>query len=262
MPVLAITIPKITATPVAGERQYIHTAMDGNVWYSLSDNRTRSSGRRAAAFLADPPCGVDRQWYLAGTVENAPLISSLAEHSDISAFVCTPLACSTAVKCAVDPDYALCLLSQWTGTVPSQGGWRPLTALDALTYRMTAASDTTLAQRRQLLGLLVSHPLFKSLQFIRGSSELACARVIGLLRDPRWFVDPTKPDSSSRLMAFFGLCRRGWSASPKYCWRRRQIREAWQGIGAPPNAASLQYDPGCFLWRFFSPPPPPPTTTI
>jgi hypothetical protein len=61
------------------------------------------------------------------------------------------------------------------------------------------------------------HPAWPGISFFRAHSLTNpqvvedCVRLIGLIGDPRWYVDPERPDTSKGLMSAFGLGRNGES---------------------------------------------------
>jgi hypothetical protein len=53
--------------------------------------------------------------------------------------------------------------------------------------------------------LLRAHPLWPALDFIPHLDEEACAKLITVIFDPRWYVDPAHPSRGSRLRKYLGL---------------------------------------------------------
>lgn len=90
---------------------------------------------------------------------------------------------------------------------PSRGGGRRFIYSDYLVYAIIRSGehkDTTTALR-----LARQHPAWPALSFPRAYDEKYAAMLISAIMDPRWYIDPLKPDCSKRLCSRFGLGREG-----------------------------------------------------
>jgi len=111
------------------------------------------------------------------------------------------------------------------------GGWHPMTHTDAISYYLysTAAYQRDLHKepgddelngalatavdsffhakaRKSLWSAIHKHPIFPYLDMYN-VNPVWLGAVIGLIGDPRWFIDPAHPNRSSRLKRYFGLDR-------------------------------------------------------
>src|SRR5690606_9579989 len=87
------------------------------------------------------------------------------------------------------------------GLPTSLGGWHAFGPADYPTYAMAEA----LAAGQSPLGLLRRHPVWPLLRFIMHLQPAPTCALLATILDPRWYVDPARPDSLSRLKAYLGL---------------------------------------------------------
>lgn len=128
----------------------------------------------------------------------------------------------------------------------SLGGWHEMTSDDFVMYTMARLvyfyynleiktkkdGSPTLKSKKQMddifshiTNLLNNHPVWPYLSFIDGINPVAAADVLTSICDPRWFVDPDRPDRLSKLYSWLGLSGHEGSsqklrraASAKACW--------------------------------------------
>jgi hypothetical protein len=77
--------------------------------------------------------------------------------------------------------------------------------------------------------------VWPALSFVAGIDAASVATLLGLVLDPRWFVDPVRPNRSNRLERFLGL-------HPYY---QRAVSEGEQVGGVVAQRCALVYD----CWR-------------
>lgn len=114
----------------------------------------------------------------------------------------------------------------------SLGGWWPCSAVDLLSYRLKF--DPTAVS---------SHPVLSRLTELNNYNALALLIAAG---DPRRFIDPVKPFSSSRFKAFVGLRPRKLrcqQAHPFLC-----CLDAWSEL-SPADAIRDTSNFAEFVWR-------------
>jgi hypothetical protein len=85
------------------------------------------------------------------------------------------------------------------------------------------------------------HPVYRRLAFIR-LDPISVGALLGLILDPRWFVDPADPGSLNRLGAFLRLDPK---AARHDRARFRLAYRAWHAGGPPADLA----DPAEACWR-------------
>ena len=149
---------------------------------------------------------------------------------------------------------------------PSLGGWRELTDKDYVTYALAGvlrkSEDETCSNLVERL--LRAHPAWPALSFLSGLDKYRACELICTILDPRWHVDPAKPDARKRLQSTFGLGREGVKnvahvlvGGPQHpagynSSLANLVLDAWAGTGSgepclPPDPVLLR--PQDFLWR-------------
>lgn len=93
----------------------------------------------------------------------------------------------------------------------SLGGPRPFTEVDLLTCRLQlqAACKNDHPDWPELIDLVKLHPAWPAFSFLPFVKPKSAIRLISMLGDPRWYVNPKRADSSQDLIAAFGLAKEG-----------------------------------------------------
>lgn len=137
----------------------------------------------------------------------------------------------------------------------SCGGWHDMTADDYTTYgicrvfnKTTALTD---AEKAEVTRLVELHPAYPAISFTPSFCPLTSGLMIDSIVDPRWFVDPIKPDRTSRLRSYMGMqidtlekAFRGDTSNPRAA-RARMVFGAW----SHGSLAIPMEDPRNFLFR-------------
>lgn len=87
----------------------------------------------------------------------------------------------------------------------SCGGWHELCEQDYRQYDLVRQLDADKELTATLHLKLRAHPAYPAVSFIPTVNYLASAQFLAEIVDPRWFVDPLKPDRTSRLRSYFGM---------------------------------------------------------
>lgn len=215
---------------------------DDQLWYA----RGRDTPRQAAdpAFLdqvvATPPEGIR----MLGTAASAEVLCRLHKLlPDAVIEVASPLVCHTQRE-RNDPVVAIYRMRQCL-LAPSLGGWHRVTQADYATYRLLVA----IRRGEPTQPWLRRHPAYYDLKFIRTLNEVAAARLLAEIIDPRWYIDIKNPYRLARLRAYMGL-------TPKYAARWGQADESTVVQRGETAAACWMQDrvpdykdPRNFLWR-------------
>lgn len=233
----------------------LHTACDGVVWYGDGAQAPRSSNLTVGSFLDDGRLDRHRVVRVLGCRENVPLLNRLYEGAGTLLArleVASPLLCENRAE-RNDPEITIfrmrqCLLS------PALGGWHVFTPRDYVSYAIAERMSDQPAWPDPLVQQqLRRHPAWDDLRFVRGLDEQALAYLIGLMRDPRWYVEPTRPDRSAKLYKYLGLephVQMPLTANTVTTDVQRRcflVQSVWN-TQEPPGDAELQI-PGNFLWR-------------
>lgn len=203
---------------------------------------------------------------LLGTAANAPLITALLDHQQTlpadqrsRVQLGTPLVC-TRLQAPYPPDEVFTAMLGVEQLAASQGGWHEATPIDHVTYQMTTRVHlpTPAADHEdQLLALLQQHPTWPAISFLANADLLAAARLVALIRDPRWYVDPAHPNRSAKFRSYLGLndwnvrqVLSGKASSGQYVARCRCVIDTWTGgqTASRPRPPALDA-PAYFLWR-------------
>lgn len=184
---------------------------------------------------------------LVGSSRNAALIVALY-NLGCTVYVCTP---SVIVKKKlINDDQCINELIRWPGLSPSQGGWHVINDTDIATYKITAAINNK-TKDDLILKLWNKHPLYVPLSFINNVDHLSCAYLIGIIRDPRWYIDLRAPDRVELMLSYLGMYKRHYrNKSAGYKYRRELTLKAWQGKSLP-SIVDIESLPSCFLWRIY-----------
>lgn len=229
-------------------------APDGTVWSLDGQGLPRSTGLPPADVLRALPGGEPRLVRVPGLPGNAPLLLGLYREamkgsSAVSGLeVCGP---SFAVPGGPPADPALLLYHARAFDVPaSVGGWRRFTEADALAYGLAARLAGQPYDEEAAVADLGRHPVWPYLSFVAGLDARAAARLVGMVLDPRWYADPSRPEQHNRLPQFLGLDPRTQSAqkvdASGRVLRNRLVLACWKN-GNPPPPGDVR--PGQFLWR-------------
>jgi hypothetical protein len=233
---------------MTGEKQItcLHAGADGQVWYAVGDTSPQLLAGGVSDLLAANPGPIR----ILACQSNVPLLVSLHEqHMGRAVDVAGPQACESARELA-DPEIAI-YRSRQLRLSPSLGGWHRFGETDYPSYKLAAlriSEADALCARGD--ALLRGHPAMRRLRFIAGRHLPATAQLLGLMLDPRWFVDPVHPDRTARARSFLGLShynQRQYHAGVRSEKARRYglVTTAW---GAASPAGHIQ-QPGGFLHR-------------
>ena len=182
---------------------------ESQIWF-LWRGRRMAYSMEPAAFVAQPWVQGASAVRLLGTIENAPLIEALyrsrhAHGKPISIQLGSPVAClhddeRVSASMIFDRmDVLDCLR-------PSVGGWHELTYRDHISYAL--AREIYASKGRcsaSAARLLTAHPAWPAVSFPATHNETRAALLLALLLDPRWYVDPSRPNRFARLKSAFGL---------------------------------------------------------
>lgn len=221
------------------------TDRSGLVWLLRGCAEPKPTGLSVAAFVAaSPSYAAQIPVRVPGLAHNTNLLLRLyAAQQDGRAGpleVCSPRCCGPE---AAKADPAVLLYSMRSFSAPiSTGGWRSFDELDASALRFVNTRDPDWTRPPML-----SHPAGPCLAWIDDLCEEMVSSLLGLIVDPRWFIDPAEPDRTNKLFQFLGLDPgsqqgRGGARAVKNllvlsCWKTTP----------PPELASLK--PWQFLWR-------------
>jgi len=238
----------------------LHTATDGNVWYSKGISAPKNSEQIVDSFLLSPVTqGIGLTFRILGLKQNAELICALYLRHYKGEVRAIELAGPNILDCREELTNPAAVLMRMRSAVVSSacGGWHQLTMHDYPTYAMLARmlrtnyvfDDTTEAYFNL-------HPAHRALTFITTLSAETAAKMLINIIDPRWYIDRRKPERIKKLELFNGLTPSVQSrVSNKACLlsKSRELRcaavlDAWKT--KPYEEIDIQ-NPANFLYRIW-----------
>lgn len=235
----------------------LHTDSKGYVWYATSGQPV-PAGTKVDEFISNPPFHLGDQVKLVGAKQNVKLILRLYQMKMSgrlsSVQVCTPRVCRGSHR-ANKPEIVLMDADQWAGWPASLGGWHEFSEHDAPSYLIYEH----LKQNRPIetvIELLRNHPAWPALSFISHLDEEYCAQLIATILDPRWYVNPEKPESSTKLEGFLGLNPKtqyhvSSSNGDSDTYRYEQCKLVLDSWKTTRLSKEQKQEPGAFLWRIY-----------
>jgi hypothetical protein len=223
----------------------------GHIWFLEGNGMPHQSGVDATTFLESAVFRAAAHVRMVGNAANAKLILQLYGHKldnrIRSLEVCSPLCCDSPDD-RKDPEVMLYQMRNFW--LPgSLGGWHEFSHHDLFSYMLAAHfhehDNITVEQRK----VMTVHRLWPCLSFIDGIDLDSCARLVGALVDPRWYIDADDPDRNSKLEQFLGLNPKTQCESEKGGDKQsyyKLVLKCWK-TGSPPGQLSL--NARHFLWR-------------
>lgn len=217
----------------------VHRSLTGEVWTAPGRQAPAVAAGDLLSFVSTDEWRAYPLVRVFGCQANVKLITGIwdAKRTQQQLQLATPQVCHDRQELQ-NPEIALWRARQCLRS-PSLGGWHTVTDGDIVTYHMAAAAPGSAARA----AMLARHPVWSALNFLQVWDPVAVADLLAAVLDPRWFVDPEKPDRISRLQAFLGQ-HPGAVKTPEAASRRQLVRQAWFANGKP----DIQ-SPGAFLWR-------------
>jgi len=192
---------------------------------------------------------------LLGTHGNARLLTrlypQLVEMKKARVEVASPRRCVADPEELSDPERVLWRMRQLR-LAPVLGGWHPLSKVDLPAYSIAAEIANADGKATSSMRFLTHHPAYARWRFIPNLHHESVAMLIAMVLDPRWFVDPKRPNRLARLRSYLGILSRyasGNVKTPRDIARRDRfctVLRAWKGQA--PSSAGYER-PENFLWR-------------
>ena len=177
-----------------------HVDRYGQVWYQATDPEPKLFGN-VADFVASNMSSDFTRVCAVGMRCNAELICQLYETRQ-RIDVCTPMIVEKrADRAKPGPVLFELGLCSWS---PSQGGFHEVVDSDYRAYKV-ASHFTQGVGNAQMEELLLAHPAWRPLSFIRTISKRDLFNVLAHTIDPRWYIDVCYPDRGSKFYSWLGL---------------------------------------------------------
>lgn len=163
--------------------------------------------------------------------------------------ICTPSIVSTNLASA-KPEHALLAMNKIVGWPASIGGWHDVGEHDYVTFSLINSLQKH-GYNDNAFRFLKDHPIFYPISYIPHISHQNLAWLLSLIIDPRWYINPEKPDKCSRLESYLGLnpktqrCVSGDDCMDRLSARCNLVLSTWKN-GSPEFGL-----PNNFLWRIW-----------
>ena len=138
-----------------------------------------------------------------GTPGNAGLISAVYEELAMKNLAILKIAgpAGLTIGDIASPEHVLAHLKRVEAPA-SVGGFHTARLCDYISYSLVDELNSGNKEKAYELGML--HPAFPAMNFVGVPIDTAVS-IMRYMIDPRWFVDPLKPDRKNRLMSYFGI---------------------------------------------------------
>lgn len=221
----------------------VHVDDEDEVWYLNTNGPPVQLHMSVAEFLLHPLSHDMPRIRIAGFPQNFQLALALyirrLKDENGTVELCSPMVCKTNVD-RHDPSKVLYAMRQYERPT-SMGGWHAMKYDDYMNLALAShllkrGGEVDDISRR----LFKNHPVRIPVTFITHLNIDACIKLLALIGDPRWFIDPIHPTRGSRLRRFLGL-----NLGNKNEIRSALVHDAWCGEHNPKWTEKPDY----FLFR-------------
>lgn len=214
----------------------------GQVWEAVGTGLPMNTKMDVVSFCSSWQSS--RLTQLLGVDGNSELIYLLSGKRPL--WLASPLCCPTSID-RMDPVRAVYHLRR-TRCSPSLGGLHLMAPHERVPYAI--ASGHALPEL-----LAATHPAWPHWLFVRGLNQTAATKLLGDIRDPRWYVDLERPNTAGRLFHWLGLTpgRQNGSASERPTGHQARSDTVfaawWDEAKAERLRAGESPQPGDFVWK-------------
>lgn len=236
----------------------LHTAKNGEIWYSKGIAAPKNSAQSVDTFLLSPTAnGLGLTFRVLGVADNAELITSLYlryNKGEVRSLQVAGPNMLSHPSVLNNPFMTMTQLRSIVATGPC-GGWHHVSVYDYPTYALVARSRrkqaTFDATAETYLHL---HPAFRALSFIPTLVEEQVAVVLASIIDPRWYLASCSVDAVKKIGLYCGLTpktQQKVSDKKKFISRGRELRcsavlNSWKSVD--PSKLDMEA-PENFLYR-------------
>lgn len=201
----------------------LHVA-GNHVWYVEGASLPTTKRHTIDAFIDSGDYRRMDSVRIMGTARNSELIAKLFGRVPVE--LITPLVCPTAAA-RDDPAMAMYYMRQGH-LAPSQGGFHTMEPHEQIVYTIAAMLQSQSPEnwQQKIVQIARLHPAWHAWMFPRLLSEECLAGLLGVIIDPRWYVNTNYPDRSAKLCNFLGLnpkTQAGVSLKDAKPWRNHTL---------------------------------------
>jgi hypothetical protein len=176
--------------------QCLHTTPGGQIWVYNGTTEPVAVNASPTQFIKHYITQPKPTTYrLIGSPINAELILALHKQAQVVE-VCSPLIGGTYKE--RQNTQQLLYHTYMCNLPPQLGGPHSLTEFESHTYEL---ADCMYINNNHY----PEHPLWSQLNWIRGLNKQATHKLLGIITDPRWYVDLNNPNRLSKLYAYLKL---------------------------------------------------------
>jgi hypothetical protein len=183
--------------------RYAHVDSVGLVWSAGQNEIAALSAFDVDEFVDGLKLSDDCTWRIIGAQQNVNLIARLYQELLAAEIQLATPRLVGARRNLSDGRYSI-FCAQQSQLPRSAGGWNKLSEQQASIYNLATYQRSS--DSLQLFSDVISEHWFcKLLSFIPGLYLPAVAEIATAVLDPRWFIDPKKPDRCSALKRYLGI---------------------------------------------------------
>lgn len=189
----------------------IHTASAGEIWASSWLDRKPELIARSPEELMESSIFKDStSAVVVASRNNVKLINEIYlktfNVSDYTLWVSSPAFFVGTVADLEDPVRILeAMYREEPCVAPSLGGWHVFNRMDYPSYAIASIVARDPSVPDHAMQFLRAHPAWPALSFIVGLNWKTVCRLLGIILDPRWYIDIEYPNRTSRLESFLGV---------------------------------------------------------
>lgn len=231
---------------------YVYMTLDasGKIWY-LDEEKLPVNTELTVAEISNNPLFTNRRPVrVVGFHQNAALLIQLHNLVQQGAVkyleVASPVVIQRSIQEPIQEPAVNLYRSRNCFLPASTGGWRQFSEADLYAFSMHISS---MKNSSTMLYELSNHPIWPALSFINNIRMNAVANLVGLILDPRMYVDPMYPEKTNQLNSFLGLDPKSQKKQTKQNQRAERYKlviDCWKTT--PPTYDTVVTQPGNFLW--------------
>lgn len=234
----------------------IHTDPRGALWWTADGSPARIWRGTARDMVASAYVAQAARIRLLGTRDNTAMLVALLDTLDQRAAGTVRVGGPRVCPPGIPADRPAIILQQMKmGALPgSMGGWHVLTAREQPVYELIHALQRN--DDKAASYWLGQHPAWPALSFVPRCSMWHAVRLVARIIDPRWYIDPRKPDARGALYRYLGLTEQYMrhALSSEYTQahgatqRAKLVLDTWASCNSLPQGEHL-FAPENFIWR-------------
>lgn len=253
-----IQLPGLSANSRLAVR--VEVTSKGDIWFAVGDDLPQQSPCSLEEFISFQKLPRDTVIKMSGASRNSRAIVhffSCARRGQIRAIRLASPHLIPNQASRNDPVSALMFMQRVSDGYPaSLGGWHTVRLAEAASYCLAIPTGDRMFSSPSRRLMYRGHILRRHLEFIGTLSPALAARLIGILRDPRWYVDAMHPNRSGRLFSYLGIRPHiiNPGKKPRHLVYRWYVASSAWRVGSADDIPSPAHDiehPRHWLWKYY-----------